>query len=254
MKIAIVMTYFNRPDQYERTIRSIFETAHPAEDYDIIVVDDGSDPSKMPRVHSDVITHIRIEPHEKSWKDVIPFNRGLKYALSLSPDLIMMQNAERYHVGDVISFAAKNVDGEHWISYACWALNRRDTLSGKYDLPRMIKNDDPYHTGWYNHPRWNPRYYHFCNAMTADNMRKLNGLDERFMNGRNCDDNDLVRRIVNLGLKIVTTDEHGPMVVHQWHPPSHRQELAVINERVYGQLRGEEPGNYRAQHILTEDF
>jgi hypothetical protein len=90
--------------------------------------------------------------------------------------------------------------------------------------------------------------------MSADNMRKLNGLDERFMHGRNCDDNDLVRRILNLGLKTIITDEHQPMVVHQWHPPSARHELGVINERVYGQIRGNEPNNYRAQHILTEDF
>jgi len=270
-KIAVVMTYYNREFQLRKTLETIGQTKH--DDYCVVVVNDASDKPLMIHMADDYGIEkalvVEIGKSYKTWKDVVPFNIGLRDALvggcyldtesNWWPDIVIIQNAECYHVGDVLMYADEHVTDDNFVSFACWSLSEEQTSTGKYDLNDLISRDKErrardHGTGWYNHPNVNPRYYHFCTAITADNMRKLNGLDERFMNGRGADDNDLVRRMRNLGLEVHATTEKMPFVVHQWHPPSHIQELADHNNEVYCDIKTNEPHNYRAQHIITEDF
>ena len=83
--------------------------------------------------------------------------------------------------------------------------------------------------------------------------------DERFSDGVGFADNDLVRRMVQMKLKILITDEDKPFVVHQHHSRSWQLDLyksggAVGNNALFYHMRTIEAANYRAQHILTENF
>ena len=248
-KIAVVMAYYNREQQLVKTIKSIYKSAHDS--FRIIVVDDAS--ARVPYIGGDVIHHIRVEPEEKTWTcPAVPYNMGIKYALDHNPDIVVVQNAECYHVGDVLMYANDHL-ADNYISFACW-----NESPGSTDLLADIAKDDPFRTdggttGWYNHKRWNPRAFHFCNAYNAEDIRALNGFDERFKDGAGYDDNDLVRRLGVMGRGAVFTDETLPFVAHQHHDRGHvTNELYQKNQIVWGQIVTE-PG-YRAQHILTEDF
>jgi glycosyltransferase involved in cell wall biosynthesis len=246
-RVAIVMTYYNREHQFRKTLETIKGSVH--ENFTVFVVDDASPEPLHEKLRDSRISHIRIEPEEKKWVDVVPFNIGIGHALLCEPDVLIIQNAECYHVGDVISFAAEHVDDDNWISYACWTLSEKATFE-EHDIHKIIKRCDPMKDGiiWYNHPVWNPRRFHFCTALSPQTMVELNGFDERFMYGRGKDDNDFVRRISMLGKKCIATDEKEPFVVHQWHPPSAGPH---DNQQVWGEVRS---GPARATHLVTEDF
>jgi len=251
--IAVVITHYNREAQLLKTIKTIQETA--CTDYRIIVVDDASD-------HLPDVAHIRIEPEDKKWNDVVvPFNIGILAALRLTDsDIIIIQNAECYHFGDVLTYANDHVSDGTCVSFACWNLDNEYTDTD-YNLLEIIKErqkDLTYGTGWYNHPI-NARYLNFCNAYSRADMIALNGLDERFSDGVGCADNDLARRMLQMKLKILITDESKPFVVHQYHSRSWQEDLyesggAVDNEALFYHMRTNEAKNYRAQHILTENF
>jgi len=251
--IAIVITYYNREEQLIKTIETIRQTAHA--DYEIIVIDDASDEP----LSIDGVTYVRIEPSEKKWNDVIvPFNIGILAALKLDPDIVIIQNAECYHVGDVLTYASNHVSDGTCISFACWSLSDGETNHweeiGKDEKRRMTGRG----TGWYNHPI-NARYFNFCNAYSRADMVSLNGFDERFKDGIGFADNDLVRRMMEMNLKILITDESNPFVVHQFHSRSWQLDPYgsggwIDNEALLHQIEASEARSYRAQHILTENF
>jgi GT2 family glycosyltransferase len=207
MKISIVMTYFNRRRQLLNTLESIALYGKP----EIIVVDDGSS-----ETIDDIkgITLIRIEPKDKWYFNTcIPFNIGFSQAKG---DVIIMQNAECVHTGDVLRFAESLTNG-HLFSFGAYSLD--------YDLPdiknikeRILKEPQRIqvnHHGWYNHSRYRPVAYHFCNAITKKDLKMIGGFDERYAPGVAHEDDEIITRIKRAGIKIKFIDD--PFVVHQKH-------------------------------------
>jgi len=108
---------------------------------------------------------------------------------------------------------------------------------------------------WYNHPVRRPVGYHFCSAITANNLKKLNGFDERFMEGIGYDDDDFISRVKLLKLRVDITSN--PFVVHQWHAAgqdalTNKSELILKNKELYQILR--KNMNPRAKHLQTSDL
>lgn len=218
------MTYYNRKEQLEFTLKSIFQSVQ--NDYEIIIVDDGSIKSERIEYLQDVysfIKIIRIEKENKWWNNpCIPFNMGIAKAKG---DIIVLQNSECIHVGDVLDYIVHNLNEENYLTMSAYSLNSEMSVLIrvlKYEFIYTFSNKLPqkiYESkdglGWYNHPVYCPVYYHFCSAITKTNMDKLQGFDERYAKGIAFDDNELVERITRLGLKkeIVT----GVFVNHQWH-------------------------------------
>lgn len=255
-KIVVVITYYDREKQLCKTLKSIQQSAH--NNYLVIIVDDASPTPLMPFRDLLLPTCImRIVPSNKQWSGpVVPFNMGIAHALTYEPDIIMMQNAECYHVGDVLMYANDHVTDNRWVSFACWNLENEftDTDYDIFDVieERRTSSNLGAGNGWYNHPS-NARLYHFCNAMSANTMTALNGMDERFKDGIGYDDDDLVRRLLKLVPHYIITDETKPFVVHQWHDRSYQdRERYLKNEALNAQIMQED--NYRAQHLITEDF
>ena len=249
MKVAIVMTYVNRQAQFNRAIASIFKQEYSVH---VIVVDDCSEiPLTVPDNYP--VEVIRI--NEKDWFDKdIPLNIGIVRAITSGADLIILQNAECYHVGDVIRYALKVTD-KTYLSFGCFSLGRERTERG--EDPPIVNRGATFDgdEAWYNHPLYFPRGYDWCSAITAENMRKLNGMDERFAYGVAYGDNDFLRRVKALGLTVEITSF--PYVVHQWHyTPKNIERITSerweMNRLLYESMKTSK--NYRAIHTKTGDF
>lgn len=249
MKIAIVMTYLNRQHQLMKTLESFLQ--YNPDDFFVIIVDDGSPvdiqlPEKLPFS----VTVIKMK--DKYWTQGDPaYNTGFSYALSKKPDIVIIQNAECYHLGDILGHAKKYVDDKSYVSYGCYSQGKGE------DPGSVINNKGASFDGesaWYNHPIHRPKPYHFCAAISANNLRKLNGFDERFSFGTGFDDDYFLHQILTLGLEIYTTDE--PIVVHQWHEHTtfklDEKSLFNINYMLFQELVKQK--QYRAMHVITDDL
>jgi glycosyltransferase involved in cell wall biosynthesis len=256
MKVVIVMTYFDRQYQLDRTLKSLAESKH--RDFEVVIVDDGSKEPILRGMSSFPITVLRVEPEDKKWTNPEPaYNIGLKHALSLNPDIVMIQNAENYHVGDVISYAT-NVTDQTYIAFGCFSLDKESTFSD-HNINELIQAHQ--HKviisgaiGWYNHPRFRPNAFDFCTAITAKNIKTLNGFDERFSDGYAMGDCNLIDRIRKMGLQVEITEY--PFVVHQWHYhfdyPGYYERLHAKNKLIYLNLKRER--NFKAKHVYTKDL
>lgn len=231
--VSIVLAFFQRQDQWNRTLESIKKSQ--VKDYEIIMVDDASD---IPLVCPEAKI-IRIEPKDKWYHNpCIPYNIGFKQAKG---DIVIIQNPECLHVGDVLKYAVDNVKENKYISFGCYAINTTQTdelrdgifpAIGDYIFSTRHRN------GWYNHPVHRPVGYHFCSAITKKDLYRVGGFDERYANGVAFDDDAFIRSIKRLGMEVeIPTD---PFVIHQFHThfayddPRVWRPLHEINQRLFG--------------------
>ncbi len=214
------MTFWNRKQQLLNTLNSIRKYTH---DIEIIIVDDAS-------TNGEDITYLDggnirvLTLRDKNWiNPCIGFNTGFARATG---DIIIIQNAECYHVGDIIRHAKKNVELGKYITYAALSVNEDVTrqitegadvkslvfpfMEQSIDVPDWDGN------GWYNHSTYRAGAYHFCSAIMREDLYDLGGFDERYFDGLGFDDNELLTRIHKKGMKVKIIDS--PFVVHQWHP------------------------------------
>jgi glycosyltransferase involved in cell wall biosynthesis len=253
-KIAIVMTYFDRQFQLERTLKSI-KTSHT--DFEVIIVDDNSPkPIIVPETNFPVFVH---RFRDKIWNNSEPvYNTGIIHALRHGAEIIIVQNAECFHIGDVIEYAS-HVTDEKYISFGCYSIDEQTTFED-HNVHSVIRANDygasrNGQNAWYNHPIHRPVGYDFCAAMTRTTMMRLNGYDERLSAGYAYGDNYLIDRVKMLGLQIEITTN--PIVVHQWHysknyKPKNWESLMEKNRVLYHQLLTE--NNPRAVHYYTTNF
>jgi glycosyltransferase involved in cell wall biosynthesis len=257
MKVVIVMTYFNRQYQLTKTLESLKHSKH--KDFEVVIVDDASTENIVHDITEYPVTVLKVK--DKKWINPEPaYNMGLFYALSSrKPDIIMIQNAECYHVGDVISYTVENLTNKNYIAFSCFSLDKENTFK-EHDIHRLTEEHQHKviisgQTGWYNHPTFRPNAFDFCAAVTAPNMKKLNGYDERFSDGYAMGDCDLINRVkFKLGLNVIIPAN--PFVVHQWH---YYEELSAeyvrmhaLNAILYRRIRMEK--NYKAVHKYTLDL
>ncbi len=223
--ISIVTAYHNRKDLLITTLKTIKNSS--VSDVEFILVDDCS--SENHRVEDLVddfpfLKVIRLEKEDKWYVNpCVVFNKGFK---ETKGDIIILQNPECLHVGDVLERASQIKQGEY-ISFGCYSIDkhktfeinnlphptRGDLLSIIEPNPRSVGGDGD--NGWYNHSKYRPMGYHFCSAIHKKDLDELGGFDERYADGIAYDDNEILIRISRMGLKINIVNQ--PFVVHQWH-------------------------------------
>lgn len=233
-KVSIVMAYYNRLEVLKVSLRTISMTKH--DNIEVIIVDDGSDaPHRCEEIKDcyDLdIKVLRIDKEKKTWTNsCISFNKGFQQAVG---DIVIIQNPECLHVGDVVSYAVENLNDENYLTFSCYSINAPATthlLNIKSDtsdyVDKIVALIEPHmkshvvisnFLGWYNHPTVRPYAYHFCSAITKKNLDELGGFDERYSLGFGYDDNELLTRIKRKGLRIgVVSPESGVYVIHQYH-------------------------------------
>ena len=243
MRFAIVATYYDRLPQLINTINSL--NKYRRDDFIFVLIDDHS-PAELTRLNNE-FPLVTMRMMNKTWSNSsVPFNKGFEMALSYNPEFVIIQNAECYHAGNILSHVEDNLTADNYIAYPCYSLGKDDQLP-----PEKINNKCASFDGdsaWYNHPHYRPVGYHFCSAITADNLRKINGFDERFKDGKDYEDNFLLHQIQCLGLRIDIPSE--PFVYHQWHYSSPRP--GKTNADLYKILI--QSKDYRAIHIINSDL
>ena len=189
--ISIVTTYYNRRQLFEETLKTIKRSA--IKDIEFVVVDDGSDPKhrlESLQIGYPFLKIIRVENENKWYENpCVPFNIGLRAAKG---DIIVLQNPECLHVHDVLSYINENLNDSNYLTISAYGLDAETNKSVKFHLKnktinefieklpqRSIFGDES--LGWYNHSKYRPGYYHFCSAITRNNLGKLNGFDERLL-------------------------------------------------------------------------
>jgi len=230
MKISIVTAYYNRKSQFTNTLKTI-SLSSVIDDVELIVVDDcSSEEHRLEGIEKEFpfVRVIRLESEDRWYTNpCVPFNKAINEAIG---DIIVLQNPECLHVGDILSDIALSINDEKYITYGVYSINKRTTdrlndLTYHEGVFNEIKNtitpmNNRNYAGegqacWYNHSKHRPAGYHFVGAMTKTNMNKLNGFDERYANGIGFDDDEFLHRIKLLGLKTEIHDK--PFALHQWH-------------------------------------
>lgn len=224
MKISIVTAYYNRKQLLINTLNSIVKSQH--DDYEFIIVDDASDEEH--RIEDLLIRYpfiklIRVNREDKWYfNPCIPFNMGFKKA---SGEIILIQNPECLHVGDILKYTNNNLQIGNYFSYSCYSVDLPTTQKfSTYDLTvNEILNNVPLYNksvtsdgemSWYNHPYYRPVGYHFCSAITKKDLIDLDGFDEKYAWGIGYDDDDFLRRVKGkLNFQFV----ENPFVIHQYH-------------------------------------
>lgn len=214
--ISIVMSYFNRLDQFTYTLKTIDRSSY--KDVEIVIVDDFSDsdqsldhlPKQFPHLKFKIIK-MRDQLSKKNYcNPCIPYNVAFRAS---SGDKIIIQNPECCHIGDVVQHVQDNLTDTNYLSYHCYASTKADLeyLHNDREMPMWGHKKNR----WYNHVTERPAAFHFTCAISRNNLVKLNGFDERYALGQDYDDAELVHRIKLLGLNIEFVAD--PWVIHQYH-------------------------------------
>jgi glycosyltransferase involved in cell wall biosynthesis len=245
--ISLVLTYYNRERQLLKTLESFCGY----KDINVIIVDDNSPEKLNLKSYPFTIYYLRL--NQKAWINPAPvFNYGFNEALKYKPEAVIIQNAECYHRGDIISAVRGNLTDKNYISFACYSLGKgEDVAKTNLNAVGAKGNGD---SAWYNHSVYRPEAFHFCCAITTENLVKINGFDERFAPYLGWEDNYLIHQIKTLGLSIHIIDN--PFVFHQYHYDVKAFEFDNVlyhqASALCTQLKKEK--NYRAKHILTPDL
>jgi hypothetical protein len=234
MKTSIVMANYNRRQLLINTLHTI-QYYNTGRDIEVIVVDDNSDTSEsvldLPGLFKIPIIVIPITKQEKAWMCCcMPFNIGFSY---VTGDIVIIQNPENLHVGDIVGYAMKHLSKQVFLSFALYSLNQADTdmlyakaikkkLYSGEDIKKTIgvfagkkdnwKDGD---TCWYNHSIYQPAGNHLTSAILREDLEDLHGFDERYGKGFAYDDIEFKIRILRKKMVIKIVDS--PFAIHQRH-------------------------------------
>ena len=230
-KISIVMAYINRKSQLLNTLNSFKNSNYPSDLIEVVIVDDGSVIiHQLDDIIYDYNFTIKLikTKDKKHINPCIPYNMGFS---ACSGEIIIIQNPECAHVGDIISYAAKYSNDTNYLVLPCFTtINEeqnnqiKEYLNNKDDYEKNIKiminklQGTYLHewNGWYIHEEYNKRYLHFCSIISKNNLDKLNGFDERYGVGLWADDDEIYERI-NMICDCSIVDVEKLLVLHQHH-------------------------------------
>lgn len=226
MKISIVMAYYNRKNRLKITLDSITHTQYPKKDIEVIIVDDGSDEDHriedFIKIYPFEVRVLRLSPENKWYcNPCIPFNKGFDMATG---EIIIIQNPECCHVGDVVSVASQ-VKQNQYFNFHAYSLDLEETesltkenIKNIESLPFNLKDIGTGiegRSGYYNHYKLRPVGFHFCSAIRKEDLDDLGGFDERYAEGTGYDDNEFLHRILKKKMSLLFVPN--PLVLHQNH-------------------------------------
>jgi len=230
------MSFQNRKTQLLKTLKSI-ESYNKFDNLNIIIVDDCSNSDQ--RLEGIVdnynfnIVLLRVDPERKNWYNpCVTYNYGFMHLEAADNDVIIIQNPECVHNGDILSYSLDNTTDLNYLVYHCASLDKKQTkdyiASSKFqstDTPDRASDAGSYdgNVTWYTHSKFRPKYYHFCSSLTYKNLKLLNGFDLDFRFGHAFDDDDFAMRVCRLGLKNKFVPD--PYVYHLWHNRSFNKRL-----------------------------
>lgn len=191
-KVSIVITTFNRPELLEPTLQSFRAQAY--KDYEVIVIDDGTDISTKGVCEKHDAEYIKLRNTTGHRNPAYPNNVGVRRAAG---DIIILQNAECKHVDP------------NTIEKLASAVTDSTAVFARVMGLKQNGQDD-----WLYCGAESKRPFFFCGAIKKYWFTKLRGMDEDYPAG-GFDDNDFADRLAQEGVQFVFSNT---LVHHQWHP------------------------------------
>ena len=117
--VSIIMTYFNRKTQTKLTFDNFEKMYANKYNIEVIIVDDSSRESEklQKMIHNYSFKIKLVELKEKHWiNPVVPSNIAITH-IDPNTELVIIQNPEILHSGDVIGDALNVVTPENYITY-----------------------------------------------------------------------------------------------------------------------------------------
>lgn len=238
-KVSIVMAYYNRKPQTLETLKGFQKMYAGKYNFEVIIVDDNSNEEN--RLEEDIkqftfpINLIVISAEEKGDRinPCIAYNRGFTEATG---DIIVIQNPECYHVGDILKHTLENLGEQDYFTYSCFSVNSEEItnqiINSEYPLS-LINNNfsiDNRNINWYNHPDKRCSNSHFCSAIHKYNLNIIGGFDEQFQYGFCFDNDELLHKIThNLKLNVKCIDTNNCLVIRQCYQPKISVNIHINN-------------------------
>jgi hypothetical protein len=229
---SIVMAYYNRKEQTLETLKGFEKLYAGKYNFEVIIVDDNSNQeNKLNNVINDftyTINLIEISEEEKGSR----INPGMAYNIGFKKTMgkiIIIQNPECYHVGNILEYTKENLNEQDYFSYSCFSVNTKEltkkllshnNIHQLINDPSFLNENKLFGINWYNHPTEPGRNvaYHFCSAIYKDKLDLIGGFDKRFIDGYCFDDDAFVLSIkFNLKLNIKIIEPNNVFVIHQHH-------------------------------------
>lgn len=210
--ISIVMTASNRSKQTYYTLNSFKNSVN--KNIHVVLVDDStSDPLDF-NILSDYpfsIDFISIKREKKTWVNpCVNYNIGF---LFVKGGKVIIQNAEVFHVGDVLSYINDNVNDYSYYVFDVKSSNGYSSnevlYSTVYHTIDIYNNSQLFNTGateWYQCSKHVNRKFHFLTAMSLETFKRIDGFSYDYSFGGSYDDNDLVLKIHAKNIPIVSID------------------------------------------------
>jgi|GEM_PF-527033 glycosyltransferase involved in cell wall biosynthesis len=201
-KVSVVITTINRSAQLRKTFESFVSQTFT--DYEVVVVDDGTD-TETPALCAETwpfpiryfrLDRIRVKGVRGCCTSA---NYGVRQALA---KIVILQNAECKHVGNVLEQLASRVTPENVVLCRADHLNPDGTVN-------------PAKTDYMNIVREHQALF-FCGAIYKSWFEKLRGFDENYDSFYGADDIDFSDRLLYSGAKFEYLTS--AYVQHQWHP------------------------------------
>ena len=236
-KISIVMAYYNRKPQTLETLMGFQKMYTGKYNFELVIVDDNSNDKN--RLEEDIkhftfpINLIVISTCEKGDRinPCVAYNRGFAEATG---DIIIIQNPECFHIGDILKHTIENLGEQDYFSYSCFSANtpeitqemiESDSINLIKDKIFLAKNvtDPSVQMNWYNHPTDTAHggrntAYHYCSSIFKSKLDLIGGFDKRFADGYCFDDDQFLLSIkYNLKLNIKIIEPVKCFVIHQYH-------------------------------------
>jgi len=212
LNVSIVITTFNRAPLLRKTLNSFVGQSY--KDFEVVVVDDGTD-QQTPQVCKEnwpfSLRYYRvIRPYVGKNRSPGPvINFAVRQAIG---DVVILQNAECMHVGNVISRLVEEVTPQNVVLAQTHHLSPTGVDLG------VLRSHDIEREG---------QALFFCGAIYVDWFYDLRGMDEDFVYPT-CEDNDFSHRLKAAGAKFVYL--HDAVVHHQWHPTAGGMLLNETNQ------------------------
>ncbi len=225
IKYSIIMPYYDRLHQLEKTLHSFEGWYAERDDFEIIIIEDDKQTSKMSSDLSALLVsfnHINITSIVSKAVGVtnpaIAFNEGVSVACGT---YVMITNPECLHKANILKGLDVEFDENPDVYVVCGCMST--TSEGLFHK-------------WFQHSEKRNRNnkYHWCSAVSMANYKECGGFNEAYAKGIAYDDNSFRDRIFKVTSSVSVRDDL--LVVHQWHTknrPSNYQELLNRNRLLY---------------------
>jgi UDP-N-acetylglucosamine 2-epimerase (non-hydrolysing) len=227
--ISIVMTSSNRSKQTYYTLDSFKNSIH--KNIHVIIVDDSTtDPVQVNTLvtYPFYIDFIRIKRDKKEWiNPCVNYNIGF---LFVKGEKIIIQNAEVFHVGDVLDYVNKNVVEGQYLAFDVRCSKNFHTndliyMKNKHSID-IYDDSQLFIEEWYQSAKGLPygdRQLHFLTAIHANTFKKVKSFSFDYAFGVDYDDDDFLFRIkiANICTLSISNETSKCGGIHLYHSISH---------------------------------